>query len=47
MATGTPEEIAAVESSYTGHFLRSLTRPVVPKAPARKRAPRKKVASAV
>jgi excinuclease ABC subunit A len=47
MATGTPEEIAAVESSYTGHFLRSLTRPVVPKPPARKRAPRKKVASAV
>ncbi len=44
MATGTPEEIAAVESSYTGHFLRSLTRPVVPKPPARKRAPRKKVA---
>jgi excinuclease ABC subunit A len=45
MATGTPEEIAAVESSYTGHFLRSLTRPVVPKPPARKRAPRRKVAA--
>jgi excinuclease ABC subunit A len=44
MATGTPEEIAAVESSYTGHFLRSITRPVVPKA-ARKRAPRKKLAA--
>ena len=28
MATGTPEEIAAVESSYTGRFLRSLTTPV-------------------
>ncbi len=47
MAAGTPEEIAAVENSYTGHFLRSLARPVVPKPPARKRAPRKKVASAV
>jgi hypothetical protein len=47
MATGTPEEIAAVETSYTGHFLRSVTRSVVPKPPARKRAARKKVASAV
>jgi excinuclease ABC subunit A len=47
MATGTPEEIAAVESSYTGHFLRSVTRPLTPKPPARKRAPRKKVATAV
>ena len=39
MATGTPEEIAAVESSYTGRFLRDLTRPVA-EAAARKRAPR-------
>src|SRR5215212_8391611 len=36
MATGTPEEVAAVEASYTGRFLRQM---VTPKAP-RKRAPR-------
>jgi excinuclease ABC subunit A len=32
MATGTPEEVAAVEESYTGGFLRGLLEP----APARK-----------
>jgi excinuclease ABC subunit A len=36
MATGTPEEVAAVDASYTGRFLREM---VTPKAP-RKRAPR-------
>ena len=46
MATGTPEEIAAVESSYTGRFLRKLTPPAKPKKPARKRAPRKVAAAA-
>ena len=41
MAAGTPEEIAAVDASYTGRFLRTLIKPAKPKAPARKRAPRK------
>ena len=42
MAAGTPEEIAAVEASYTGRFLRELITPAKPKpSPARKRAPRK------
>ena len=36
MATGTPEEIAAVEESHTGRFLRDLT----PAAPKPKRKPR-------
>jgi len=45
MALGTPEEVAKVEASYTGGFLRSLT--PQPKAkPARKRAPRKVAAAA-
>ncbi len=46
MASGTPEEIAAVDSSYTGRFLRGLTKPAKPKAPARKRAARKVAAAA-
>ena len=43
MAAGTPEEIAAVEASYTGAFMRELTKPAKSrsKPPARKRAPRK------
>jgi excinuclease ABC subunit A len=39
VATGTPEEVAAVESSYTGRFLAELVVPARP--PKRKRAPRK------
>ena len=46
MATGTPEEVAAVEASYTGRFLRELTKPAKPKPAARKRAPRKVAAAA-
>ena len=44
MAAGTPEEIAAVEESYTGRFLRDLT-PAAPK-PKRASARRAKVAAA-
>jgi excinuclease ABC subunit A len=45
IAAGTPEEVAAVEGSYTGRFLAEL---VTPKAPAAKRtrAPRAKVPAA-
>src|SRR4051812_6913654 len=43
MVAGTPEEVAAIEGSYTGRFLRELT----PKrAAARKRKPRKVAAAA-
>ena len=45
MAAGTPEQIAAVDASYTGRFLRALTPPTKAK-PARKRAPRKVPAAA-
>ena len=45
IATGTPEKVAGVENSYTGHFLRGLTPPPKPK-PARKRSPRKVAAAA-
>ena len=31
MATGTPEEVAAVEASYTGEFLRGLVKPAAAK----------------
>jgi excinuclease ABC subunit A len=37
VATGTPEEVAAVEDSYTGRFLASLVEP-----PRAKRAPRRR-----
>jgi excinuclease ABC subunit A len=38
VATGTPEEVAAVEGSYTGRFLTQLVEPAKPKrAAARKR----------
>ncbi len=46
---GTPEEVAAHPTSYTGRFLRPLLEgreAAQPKAPARKRAPAKKKASA-
>jgi excinuclease ABC subunit A len=42
MATGTPEEVAAVEDSHTGDFLRRLVEP----AEAKKTARRRKVAAA-
>jgi excinuclease ABC subunit A len=37
VATGTPEEVAAVESSYTGRFLAELVEPAGPKRAPRKR----------
>jgi excinuclease ABC subunit A len=43
MATGTPEQVAGVEDSHTGEFLRAL---VEPKAPPRRAARRRKVAAA-
>jgi len=43
VATGTPEEVAAVESSYTGQYLSELVEPAEPKARAKpKRARRKR-----
>jgi excinuclease ABC subunit A len=39
MVAGTPEEVAALDESYTGRFLRGLVRPAAPRA--RKRAPAK------
>ena len=49
IATGTPEQVAAVADSYTGRFLAELL-PAQPaakprKAPARRRAPRRKAAA--
>ena len=40
LAEGTPEQVAAVEASYTGQFLRDLVTPAAPKArrPARRKA---------
>jgi excinuclease ABC subunit A len=40
LAEGTPEQVAAVEASYTGRFLRDLVTPEPPKArrPARRKA---------
>jgi excinuclease ABC subunit A len=37
VATGTPEEVAAVGGSYTGRFLAGLVEPAKPRRPARKR----------
>ncbi len=37
VATGTPEEVAAVEGSYTGSFLASMVEPAKPKRAPRKR----------
>jgi excinuclease ABC subunit A len=37
VATGTPEEVAAVPDSYTGHFLAELVEPAKPKRGAAKR----------
>jgi excinuclease ABC subunit A len=48
MATGTPEEVAKVDASYTGRYMRELLAKSTPKPkPAvRKRAPRKVAAAA-
>src|SRR4051812_314851 len=47
MATGTPEEVAKVDASYTGRYMRELTKATAkPKPAARKRAPRKVAAAA-
>ena len=43
VATGTPEEVAAVAESHTGEFLRALVEPAAPKRSA---ARRRKVAAA-
>jgi len=43
VATGTPEEVAAVEGSYTGHHLKGLVKPAAPRA---KRSRPKKVPAA-
>ena len=45
MATGTPEEVAAVEGSHTGAFLRGLVTPAPPKKPRAARS-RSKVPAA-
>jgi len=37
VATGTPEEVAAVEASYTGRFLAELVEPTPAKPASRKR----------
>ena len=37
VATGTPEEVAAAESSYTGAFLAELVEPAAPRGASRKR----------
>jgi excinuclease ABC subunit A len=37
VATGTPEEVAAVEASYTGSFLAELVEPAPAKPASRKR----------
>jgi excinuclease ABC subunit A len=39
VATGTPEEVAAVESSYTGRFLAGLVEPARPKRMRKRREP--------
>jgi excinuclease ABC subunit A len=41
MATGTPEEVAAIPGSYTGQFLEDLVEPAAPLA-RRRPAPRRK-----
>jgi excinuclease ABC subunit A len=45
VATGTPEQVAAVDASYTGQFLKELVTPAKPKAP-RTRAATKEPAAA-
>ncbi|MGI8802982.1 MAG: excinuclease ABC subunit UvrA [Solirubrobacteraceae bacterium] len=45
IASGTPEEVAAVAGSHTGEFLAPLLAPPPAKAPARPRRPRRRVAA--
>jgi excinuclease ABC subunit A len=37
VATGTPEQVAAVEGSHTGEYLRRLVEPAAARRPARRR----------
>lgn len=46
MVAGTPEEVASVDESYTGHFLRGLVKPAAPKSRRRTPAKRKVPAAA-
>jgi len=39
VATGTPEDVAAVESSHTGRFLAELVEPAKPKRTRKRREP--------
>ena len=39
VATGTPEEVAAVEGSYTGRFLSGMVEPAKPKRGGKRRLP--------
>jgi excinuclease ABC subunit A len=45
VASGTPEQVAATQGSYTGHFLAEIVEPAK-QAPKRRRPPRPKVAAA-
>ncbi len=46
IATGTPEQVAAVEESYTGQFLRKLVEPAKQRGQARSARPRRRRAAA-
>ncbi len=46
VATGTPEEVAAIEASYTGRFLAGLLEPVKPAKPKRASAKRREPVAA-
>ena len=39
VATGTPEQVAAVADSHTGEYLRGLVEPAAPRRPRRRRVP--------
>ena len=45
VATGTPEQVAAIAASYTGQFLRDLVEPAEPAPPRPPRRPREPVAA--
>jgi hypothetical protein len=38
VATGTPEQVAAIQSSYTGHFLAEMVEPEVKVSRAKRKA---------
>ncbi|MDO9354941.1 MAG: ATP-binding cassette domain-containing protein, partial [Solirubrobacteraceae bacterium] len=46
VAIGTPEQVASVEASYTGRFLKDLVTPAKPKAVRKRAAPKKEAATA-